>query len=70
MQIKDEDALKPQWVTENETKLISINWQPGHLLNAYAKAINLKYDRTGRLLQHRFGRKEVTSEVYFTRLIF
>mgnify|MGYP005756757093 CR=1 FL=1 len=70
VRIKEEDALKLKWKVEDDTKLVSINRQLGHLLNAYAKAINLKYDRVGRLFQHRFGRKEVTSEAYFTRLIY
>ncbi|WP_461491204.1 transposase [Pontibacter sp. HJ8] len=70
MRIKDEESLKPNWIIEDNTELVSANRQLGHLLNAYAKTINLKYDRVGRLFQHRFGRKEVISEPYFTRLIF
>ena len=70
IRIKEEDALKPQWLMEDDTRLISINRQLGHLLNAYAKAVNAKYGRIGRLFQHRFGRKEVSSDAYFTRLIF
>ncbi|MFD1188804.1 transposase [Pontibacter rugosus] len=70
VRVKDEKALKPQWLTEDEAKLISIERQLGHLLNAFAKTINNKYSRIGRLLQHRFGRKEVSSESYFTRLVF
>ncbi|RDV12600.1 hypothetical protein DXT99_22820 [Pontibacter diazotrophicus] len=50
--------------------MISVQRQLAHLLNAYAKTINNRYDRIGRLFQHRFGRKEVTSEAYFTRLIY
>lgn len=40
-----------------------------NLFNAYAKAINKAYDRTGGLFQGRFGRVEVTSSRYFTRLV-
>jgi REP element-mobilizing transposase RayT len=41
----------------------------GNWLNAYAKAINKAYDRTGSLFQHHFGRTPVTSDRYFTALI-
>lgn len=40
------------------------NW-----LNAYAKAINKAYGRTGSLFQHHFGRLLVTSDRYFVALI-
>ncbi|GAB3525920.1 hypothetical protein GCM10027443_00530 [Pontibacter brevis] len=68
IRIKEEEALKPLTLSEDPTKLISVPRQLAHLLNAYAKTINNRYDRVGRLFQHRFGRKEVTSEAYFTRL--
>ncbi|MGZ8217019.1 transposase [Methylomagnum sp.] len=42
----------------------SNNW-----LNAYAKAINKAYARTGSLFQHHFGRIPVTSDRYFTALV-
>ncbi|WP_242921939.1 hypothetical protein [Pontibacter liquoris] len=70
VQLKEEEAMKPQWLTEDTTKLVSIERQLAHLLNAYAKTINKRYNRLGRLFQHRFGRKEVTSDAYFTRLIY
>ncbi|MEJ8804368.1 hypothetical protein [Pontibacter sp. H249] len=70
VRVKDEEALKPYWISEDEAKLVSIERQLGHLLNAYAKSINHRYNRIGRLFQHRFGRKEVTSDAYFTRLVF
>ena len=40
-----------------------------NLFNAYAKAINKKYNRTGSLFQERFRRKEITNDAYFTNLI-
>ena len=40
-----------------------------NLFNAYAKAINRKYKRTGSLFQERFRRKEITSDAYFTEII-
>lgn len=70
VRVKDEEALTPRWISEDEEKLVSIERQLGHLLNAYAKSINHRYNRIGRLFQHRFGRKEVTSDAYFTRLVF
>ena len=41
-----------------------------NLFNAYAKAINKGYGRTGSLFEERFGRIPVTTDAYFTTLIF
>lgn len=41
-----------------------------NLFNAYAKAINKGYGRTGSLFEERFGRIPVTSASYFETLIF
>ena len=43
--------------------------QFGNLFNAYAKAINKAYDRTGSLFEHPFGRVPVTSESYLVHLV-
>ncbi len=40
------------------------------LFTAYTKTVNNTYHRTGRLFQEHFGRIEVTSDTYFTNLIF
>jgi len=40
-----------------------------NLFNAYARAFNKAYDRTGSLFQRPFGRISVTSDAYFTWLI-
>ena len=40
------------------------------MFNAYTKAINKAYGRTGSLFEERFGRIQVTSERYFMNLIF
>ncbi len=40
-----------------------------NLFNAYAKAINKAYQRTGSLFEKNFGRIEVTADAYFARLI-
>ncbi len=41
-----------------------------NLFNAYTKAINKAYGRTGSLFEERFGRIEVKSDRYFLQLIF
>jgi len=43
--------------------------QFGKLFDAYAKAINKAYNRTGSLFQHPFGRIRVTSDEYFVQLV-
>lgn len=40
-----------------------------NFLNAYAKAINKTYGRTGSLFQHPFGRIAVTTETYLVNLV-
>jgi putative transposase len=51
------------------TKPLEPSRQLGALFNAYAKAINKAYGQTGSLFQNPFGRRPVTSDAYFTRLI-
>ncbi len=46
-----------------------ISKQFSNMFNAYAKAINKKYNRTGSLFQTRFGRKRITSDPYLLNLI-
>ncbi|HQV95179.1 MAG TPA: hypothetical protein PLA27_00930 [Anaerolineales bacterium] len=41
-----------------------------NFFNAYAKAINKGYGRTGSLFEERFGRIPVTNDSYFLTLIF
>ena len=65
--------------TEAETPAISGNprvpkdLHPSHLcsilFNAYTKAINKAYDRSGNLFQKPFGRVEVTSDVHLVHLM-
>ena len=40
-----------------------------NFFNAYSKAINRAYGRTGSLFENRFRRKAVTTDLYFQRLI-
>jgi putative transposase len=51
------------------SKPLRISQQFGNLFNAYAKAINKAYDRTGSLFQNPFGRIEVDSDAYFIWLV-
>ncbi len=46
-----------------------ISQQFSNLFNAYAKAINKEYNRTGSLFQARFGRKRVSNEAHLYNLI-
>ena len=50
-------------------KALSPSQQFSNLFNAYAKAINNAYGRTGSLFQHPFGRIPVTSDAYLVYLI-
>jgi putative transposase len=43
--------------------------QFSNFFNAYSKAINRAYGRTGSLFENRYRRKEVTTQRYFVRLI-
>lgn len=43
--------------------------QFSNLFNAYAKAFNRTYGRTGSLFEHPFHRVQVTTDAYFARLI-
>jgi putative transposase len=50
-------------------KMLNPSRQFGHLFNAYTKAINKAYGRSGSLFEHPFERIEVTSERYLVRLV-
>ncbi len=41
-----------------------------NFFNAYTKAVNKVFNRTGSLFQERFGRKLITNESYYTGVIF
>jgi putative transposase len=56
---KESDALTPE----------EIRRRFSNFFNAYAKAINKRYNRTGSLFQERFRRKEITNTQYYTALI-
>ena len=50
-------------------RLITPSQAFANLFDAYAKAINKRYEQTGSLFQHPFGRIPVTSDEYFVHLI-
>lgn len=56
--------------TVETAKEINPSKQFSHLFNSYTQAINKRYKRTGSLFEKPFERKKVTSEKYFTNLIF
>ncbi len=63
--------VKPQTSEVSETSEVSIAASRAfsNLFNAYAKAINRTFGRTGALFEHRFRRLEVTTESYCMRLV-
>lgn len=50
-------------------KVLQPSQQFSNLLNAYAKAINQRYQRTGSLFQSRFGRKLILTNQYLYSVI-
>ena len=74
VRIKTEE--EQQTLRVSETLRVSPPFKPkkpsqqfGNLFNAYAKAINRAYDRTGSLFTNPFGRVEVTSDAHFVRVV-
>jgi REP element-mobilizing transposase RayT len=66
LSIRQEHELDLKFV-ENCRKLS----QPfSNLFNAYAKAINNRYNRVSSLFEDRFERTEITTDEYFTKLIY
>ena len=70
VRIKDEDTIR----LDKSSRLVKS--KPGLVTNqfknffiSYAKAINKAYERTGALFQRPFGRRDVTSDEYFARLV-
>jgi REP element-mobilizing transposase RayT len=46
-----------------------INQQFSNLFNAYTKAFNKRYQRTGSLFEHSFHRKQITDVEYLKRMV-
>ena len=72
VQILPTDHLNPQGF-ENLEGLNGyekrINQQFSNLFNAYTKAINKRYHRTGSLFEHTFRRKKIDSVEYLKRVV-
>jgi REP element-mobilizing transposase RayT len=68
VRIKTEEEQETLRVSEN-LRVLNPSQQFGNLFNAYAKAINEAYNRTGSLFEHPFGRVEVTSDAYLIWLV-
>jgi hypothetical protein len=60
--------ISPKTSRGLETREVSQGFS--NLFNAYTKAVNKAYGRTGSLFEERFRRIEVTSDHYFLQLIF
>lgn len=56
-------------VASDQAHALSPSRQFSNLFNAYTKAINAAYGRTGNLFERPFERVEVTSERYLSRLV-
>jgi REP element-mobilizing transposase RayT len=56
--------------TSQVLKTCEVSQKFSNFFNAYAKAINKGYGRTGSLFEERFGRIPVMSTSYFENLIF
>jgi putative transposase len=65
--------LTPQEQTLRVSETLRVSKSPsqqfGNLFNAYAKAINKAYNRTGSLFENPFGRVPVTTEPYLVCLV-
>lgn len=66
--LKTEEQLKIFRVSETR-KVSSPDQQFGHLFNAYTKAINKAYIRTGSLFQKPFRRIQVTAQAHLIHLV-
>lgn len=76
VRIKTEEEQRRDFGTQNKTlkvletfRVLDPSQQFSNFFNAYAKAFNKTYSRTGSLFEHPFGRIEVDSDAYFLQLI-
>jgi REP element-mobilizing transposase RayT len=69
-EIQTSRVLETREVSEVSKKKFNPSQSFSNLFNAYAKAINKRYGRTGSLFEERFGRIPVTNDSYFMTLIF
>jgi putative transposase len=64
VRIKDDDTIR---LDKSKPDLVTNHFK--NFFISYAKAINKAYGRTGALFQRPFGRRDVTSDEYFARLV-
>ena len=68
------DFIKPKENKANIVYPVKKKYNPtqqfGNLFNAYAKAFNKRYNRTGSLFEKSFERIHIAHERYFKQLIF
>ena len=69
VRIKTVDEQTQTLKVSETFRVLRPSQQFSNLFNAYAKAINKAYGRTGSLFQHPFGRILVTSDAHFVHLI-
>jgi REP element-mobilizing transposase RayT len=69
VRIKSVGEIEETLKVSKTFRVLSPSQQFSNLFNAYTKAVNKAYQRTGSLFEHPFGRIPVTSEPYFTQLI-
>ncbi len=65
--------VKESILAEKKSEKSRMNEAEQHFanfFNAYAKGFNKSYGRSGKLFEERFKKKKVTSEKYFTQLIY
>ncbi len=68
--IKASQVPNTSGASEGKKKTFNPSRNFANFFNAYTKAINKGYGRTGSLFEERFGRIPVTSTAYFETLIF
>jgi putative transposase len=69
VRIKTEEEQAKTWKVSETFQVSNPTQQFSNFFNAYAKAINKAYHRTGGLFQERFGRIRVSSDEYFAYLV-
>ena len=70
LRIKSEEEIYPKTLRVSETlRVLNPSTQFSNFFNAYAKAINKAYNRTGSLFQHPFGRVPVTMSDQLFRVV-
>jgi hypothetical protein len=66
---RDINSRRAGFIVIEERRVLTHSQQFGNLFNAYSKAINKAYGRTGSLFEHPFERIEVTSESHLFHLV-